>query len=643
MNKMNKLFAGFAAVAMLVSCSNDEPTVGPGNDGPTADGEVAYMTITIAAPETGAPSSKSSDFGDYVESDATEKEHAVSSVDFLFFNANGAFAFEIKADNTTFVPADGNGVNSGNGNVEYIGEKNVLILNGVRKNNYPEYVMTILNRPADFEAGQTITETAEKLTAFASNFPENGAAPFVMTTSSFVGEKKGENGGDRHDAQYMVTKLNTTDFMTTQAEALKNTEPVEIYVERLAAKVEVELGGVPEKIEGKNYYKLGQTLAGGNDNTENGDNISDVDLYVNVEGWRLNATATKSYMSKVLNTAWTDDNLFTGWNKPADWRSFWGQAWTYGSIPTGKLAYTTPKEIATEGNGFELANEKVQYCYENTNEPEYIFSEVDGGSFTQGTKKVGVESSRVTHVVLHTKIYQKDAAGNMVAPSLVQYRGVLFTEASYKALLLNSLKADGKLNFWRYVGSSTDPSTDVTTTSWKSITDADFEMAADKSEGHKLGQIKIVAKDLADGDKIYERVEVPASDTEGAEGYVPAHVEYKDITDTFVETINGLLAAVEAENPAVGSDTADAFYYIPVEHFAPKGTTVAAEGYYGVVRNHWYKMTINSFKKVGHLVFKPEEDETPVIPEGPEDPLYYVGAKINILSWKVVNQTVEDL
>ena len=64
MNKMNKLFAGFAAVAMLASCSNDEPTVGPGNDGPIADGEVAYMTITIAAPETGAPSSKSSDFGD---------------------------------------------------------------------------------------------------------------------------------------------------------------------------------------------------------------------------------------------------------------------------------------------------------------------------------------------------------------------------------------------------------------------------------------------------------------------------------------------------------------------------------------------------------------------------------------------------
>lgn len=26
MNKINKLFAGFAAVAMLAACSNDEPT-----------------------------------------------------------------------------------------------------------------------------------------------------------------------------------------------------------------------------------------------------------------------------------------------------------------------------------------------------------------------------------------------------------------------------------------------------------------------------------------------------------------------------------------------------------------------------------------------------------------------------------------
>ena len=127
MNKLNKLFAGFAAVAMLAACSNDEPTPAPVPENP-ADGEVAYMTITLTAPESG---SRYTEEGKYEESDKVALEHEVKAVSFLFFQEDGSYAFTAKADDTTFVPADGDGTNAGNGNVEYIGEKNVLILNGV--------------------------------------------------------------------------------------------------------------------------------------------------------------------------------------------------------------------------------------------------------------------------------------------------------------------------------------------------------------------------------------------------------------------------------------------------------------------------------------------------------------------------------
>ena len=230
----------------------------------------------------------------------------------------------------------------------------------------------------------------------------------------------------------------------------------------------------------------------------------------------------------------------------------------------------------------------------------------------------------------------------MVAPELVQYRGVLFTGASYKAMLLNQLKADKKLNFWRYVGGQTDPSTDIETKNWASISDEDLDMLRDEAAGHKLGQIKIVAKALKADDKIYERVETAAVGKPGDEGYVPAKVEFKDITATYQSTLDGYLAALNTDYTAVGTDNGDAYYYIPVEHLAAKkDETNAVEGYYGVVRNHWYKLTVNSFKKVGHLVFKPETDETQIIPDGPEDPLYYVGAKINILNWRIISQNVE--
>lgn len=84
-------------------------------------------------------------------------------------------------------------------------------------------------------------------------------------------------------------------------------------------------------------------------------------------------------------------------------------------------------------------------------------------------------------------------------------------------------------------------------------------------------------------------------------------------------------------------------YYIPVQHLgALEGKTTVDECYYGVVRNHWYKLTISKFTKVGHGIWDPEEGRVETLkPDKPENPLYYLGADINILAWKVVNQNVE--
>lgn len=259
MDQLNKLFAGFAAAAMLASCSGNEPTVTP-NPGGEDNGEVAYMTISIKAPETG---SRATTDGGYEPSDATEKEHSVKNVDFLFFDATGTYVFTVKADDTKFIPADDT-----KPNVEYVnGGNTILILNGIDKSNYPEYVMTILNAPADFTPGSDIAETGTRLTAMAADFPANSESPFVMTTSSFLGNKNGASGEVRHDSHYSVTKLNESDFHLTAQEAKDSQTPVEIYVERLASKVEVTLAGNVTEIAGKKVYKISQTLAGGDNNT----------------------------------------------------------------------------------------------------------------------------------------------------------------------------------------------------------------------------------------------------------------------------------------------------------------------------------------------------------------------------------------
>ena len=83
------------------------------------------------------------------------------------------------------------------------------------------------------------------------------------------------------------------------------------------------------------------------------------------------------------------------------------------------------------------------------------------------------------------------------------------------------------------------------------------------------------------------------------------------------------------------------YYNIPIEHLNNGAITANGtipEAKYGVVRNHHYVVTIDNLEKIGKGIF--DEDER-IVPGDPDGDTYYVGAKINILSWKIVSQNVE--
>ena len=80
------------------------------------------------------------------------------------------------------------------------------------------------------------------------------------------------------------------------------------------------------------------------------------------------------------------------------------------------------------------------------------------------------------------------------------------------------------------------------------------------------------------------------------------------------------------------------YYNIPVQHFRPLGEEVL-EANYGIVRNHLYSITVNSLTKIGKGIYNPDENIVP--DKDDEKESYYVGAQINILSWKIVNQGVD--
>jgi len=78
------------------------------------------------------------------------------------------------------------------------------------------------------------------------------------------------------------------------------------------------------------------------------------------------------------------------------------------------------------------------------------------------------------------------------------------------------------------------------------------------------------------------------------------------------------------------------FYRILIRHF--NDTQSGAEpkmayGRYGIVRNNWYRLTINSIAGPGRIDV-PE-------PEGPDDKEYFVGVEIEVLPWLVREQIVD--
>ncbi len=76
------------------------------------------------------------------------------------------------------------------------------------------------------------------------------------------------------------------------------------------------------------------------------------------------------------------------------------------------------------------------------------------------------------------------------------------------------------------------------------------------------------------------------------------------------------------------------YYHVPIEHLNTTTGDDIVEGEYGVVRNHWYDVTITSLNGLGRGIAV--EDEV-IVPQK-EIPYYYLGADINILSWHHVTQ-----
>lgn len=108
----------------------------------------------------------------------------------------------------------------------------------------------------------------------------------------------------------------------------------------------------------------------------------------------------------------------------------------------------------------------------------------------------------------------------------------------------------------------------------------------------------------------------------------------KDGEDQFEEVASAVVNAELSKQPAEVRNEGMAYYYVPVRHI---GTDDTKPGYYGIVRNHAYRVTITGMSGFGTPVYSGDEKLDPKIPRYSEA---YLAAKINVLSWRVVDSNV---
>ena len=298
-------------------------------------------------------------------------------------------------------------------------------------------------------------------------------------------------------------------------------------------------------------------------------------VYAVIDGWGLADEDGKAEVEKQVDKAWTDGNLgIDNWTTYDYRRCFWENSVDFG------FGAGANRPVNHSFNDFKAKKQEVLYTLPNT-------------PLTAITDKY--ENYATKFLVAATLKYEDDAHQWHTA-DICRYNGV-------EILGVDNLKKQVALTFSKYY-----TSTDAT--NYTQLTKDDITFAEPTTSM-----------------KNYQVTPTLAAD--------PAKKYYtKSSTGTYTEVnINDVNAAIGADKAEIRTD-GKAYYYIPIRHLATDETKL---GYYGVVRNHHYKITLNSIKGFGTPVYNAAKEIDPTMPTYSNT---YLAARVQVLQWRVVNQNV---
>ena len=302
--------------------------------------------------------------------------------------------------------------------------------------------------------------------------------------------------------------------------------------------------------------------------------IGGYEVYAVIDGWGLADENGKAKVEKSVSTSWTDGILgISPWTTYDYRRCFWEASVEFNA--------GTNKPVNHNFNDFKAKIKDVLYTLPNT--PD--------------SKITNVYDNNVTKFLVAATLKYKDEHDNWHTADICRYNGV-------EILGVDNLKRQVALTFSKYY-TSTNAST------YTQLTKDDITFAEPTTSMKNYQVTPTLVADATNTKKYYT----------------------KSSTGTYTEVnkddVNAAIGADKAEIRTEGK----AYYYVPIKHLGSTGNL----GEYGVVRNHFYKITLDGIKGFGTPVYNPAKVIDPTKPSYQNT---FLAARVQVLQWRIVNQNV---
>ena len=518
-------------------------------DSQSFDGEKGYVSLSLNLP-TVSGTKANDEFNDGDESEYEVNDAVIA----FFYGADEAtavckYAISIdKADGIFAEPAHDNITSTFvTGAVEV----------PAKEANEKVYALAVLNPVDDLmlvnaEGDLTLNGNSEDLTMAA--FQE------ALDASALAGHANGfmMTNAPVYDATDGIVTL-TPVTVYTEKSHVENAAPDKIYVERVEAKVTLEVS------------------KDATDNTLTVDDGTFAGATVKIDGWYLQNTNKQYYPVRKTDVQWLNadnygavengNNRFVGASLPQ--RIYWAEDHNYNdAVSDANLA--SEFNIVTDEPASWNAVSDHAYCAENT------------------TIAKAMNKKQLTGVLIRAT-YTPSGLNPGESFLITGQFNTVYSETEFKAWVLATV-------------------------------------------GLTSGTVEIIAED---GDAV--------TDAEGLKGLIT-------IDGTAPTDYQAAKLLDAADNSIKYYQDGVSYYYSSIiRHFGNEQTpltdgSVSDEGEYdehkhlgryGVVRNNWYQLTVNS-------VSGPGEPEIPEIPDEPADArTSYINCEINVLSWAVRDQVID--